>query len=76
MAGVKGSGDKEVDAFSGSGFNGCVQTGAAPYLHTLDFVAAMMRELNKQDPGHQWLGKPLTWLGIFHCRAQPQHWEA
>ena len=25
-------------------------------------VQWMMRELNRQDPGHQWLGKPLTWL--------------
>ena len=49
--------------------HGCVQTGAAPYLHMLDFVAAMMRELNRQDPGHQWLGKTFDLASAYRQMA-------
>ena len=46
-----------IDDFSASGVNGCVQAGAAPYLHTLDFVAALLREINIGDRSNRWLGK-------------------
>lgn len=46
-----------IDDFSGSGVNSYPQTSASPFLHTLDFVAAVLRKLNGLDCKRKWLGK-------------------
>ena len=46
-----------IDDFSASGVNGCVQANASPFLHTLDFIAALLKALNVKDRNRQWVGK-------------------